>query len=254
MAPVPAPVPETSCGCEAGDESVGSWKCGQYVYHCPGITICDKQPSAQSTIVELDATQCRDMKAANLQLNDDCVVDGYQTRGLSNFVCYHGGDSSTKVDSAGCDGCNGGSTPTDAPTAFPTQFPSEDPTASPSDSPSKAPVPAPVDEGCGCEPGDEDGGTFKCGNDVYVCPGITQICSTTGSQNSKYYSITPAQCAAMKLVELGQKCVELPQHGIQGNGKVKGLSNRVCYNGIDFGQKEDGSCDYCQAFITPNII
>ena len=202
------------------------------------------------------------MKAANLQLDDACEVDGYPTRGLSNYVCYHGGDSSTKVDSAGCDGCNGGSTPTDAPTAFPTQFPSEfptaspsdSPTASPSDSPSKAPVPAPVDEGCGCEPGDEDGGTFKCGNHVYVCPGITQICSTTGSQNSQYYSITPAQCEAMKLVELGQKCVELPQHNIVGNGKVKGLSNRVCYNGIDFGQKEDGSCDFCQAYIEPTIM
>jgi len=122
----------------------------------------------------------------------------------------------------------------------------------------KPPIPLPeidcddlVNEECSCYKGDESKQSFKCGNEVYVCPGVDKVCSTTGSQNSLYYSITLEQCIAMKGVEIGEKCVALPQFGID---KPKGLSNRVCYTGQGsglHGMKEDRSCDVCNGSFTP---
>jgi choice-of-anchor A domain-containing protein len=97
---------------------------------------------------------------------------------------------------------------------------------------------------CACETNtNDDKQSWKCGNHIYVCPDVTDICSVTGSQNSIYYSITQDQCNAMKPIKIGDKCIELPQHGITS---PKGLSNRVCYSRSEHGMKEDGSCDICK--------
>ena len=101
-----------------------------------------------------------------------------------------------------------------------------------------------ANDSCACETNtDDDKQSWKCGNDIYVCPDVTNICSVSGSQNSIYYAVTQEQCDAMKPVEIGDKCVPLPQHGIT---KPKGLSNRVCYSHSEHGMKEDGSCDVCK--------
>jgi len=147
--------------------------------------------------------------------------------------------------------------PTDSPSASPTKSPTADPTESPSKNPTKNPtsLPAPTDsptqvldlivEGgsCLCPVNSKDEQTWKCGNDVYVCPGVETICSTTGSQNSVYYDITQDECDDMKLIEIGSKCIKLLPDRIT---KPKALSNRVCYNSSsEHGMKEDGSCDFC---------
>lgn len=105
-------------------------------------------------------------------------------------------------------------------------------------------------EECVCETGDESKQSFKCGNDVYVCPGITEVCSTTGSQNSLYYKITQVQCNAMRLLNINDDCLALGQYGMK---KGKGLSNRVCYDGSVNGMKVDAQgCDVCTGKFEPN--
>lgn len=107
-------------------------------------------------------------------------------------------------------------------------------------------------EGCYCPVNNQESDmSWKCGNDIYVCPDVERICSVQASRNSVYYSITKDQCDAMRSVEIGQKCIQLPQHRIS---KPKGLSNRVCYKdgGLGFhGMKNDGNCDSCRDSI-PN--
>lgn len=143
--------------------------------------------------------------------------------------------------------------PSAAPVVAPTNPPTKNPTARPSDSPSAAPAVVPTPASCACEAGDTADQSWKCGNHVYVCPGVTQICSTQGSQQSTYYELTQNQCNLMKAIALNQKCIALPQYGITN---PKSLSNRVCYhniNGVLTGYKEDGTCDTCGNFITPGF-
>ena len=112
---------------------------------------------------------------------------------------------------------------------MPSKLPSALPSAVPSNLPSDDPFGGQSgydNEDCRCDKGDASKQTFKCGNVVYVCPGMDKVCSTTGSRNSLYYPITQYQCNTMKLVEIGEKCVALHQFGIDN---PKGLSNRVCY-------------------------
>lgn len=103
---------------------------------------------------------------------------------------------------------------------------------------------------CDCAAGDDHAGSFKCGNDLYLCPGVDQICSTQGSQNTVYYYLDEEQCDRMKAVDLGSKCIAVPEQDLD---RPKGLSNRVCYGGNingRFGTKVDsGSCDECQGLI-----
>ena len=70
--------------------------------------------------------------------------------------------------------------------------------------------------------------TFKCGNYVYVCPVVTQICSVQESTKSVYYHITQDECDEMKKVAIDSKCVSLAHYG--ATGPTKDLSNRVCYD------------------------
>mmetsp|Transcript_14978 Transcript_14978/g.30627 ORF Transcript_14978/g.30627 Transcript_14978/m.30627 type:complete len:369 (+) Transcript_14978:126-1232(+) len=104
---------------------------------------------------------------------------------------------------------------------------------------------------CSCDVESASSKTFKCGNDIYVCPGVQRICSVQGSQNSVYHAMNQAQCDQMHDVGIGDKCISLP-----GITRPKALSNRVCYddttNGFH-GMKEDGSCDVCINSIPPPI-
>jgi hypothetical protein len=151
--------------------------------------------------------------------------------------------------------------PTKNPTAPPTESPSKSPTKSPTKNPTKNPTDSPTlaldlveagvedDGSCACETNtDDDNQTWKCGNDVYVSPAVTTICSVTGSQNSKYYLITQEECELMKKVAIGEKCLPLLRYGVTN---PKGLSNRVCYSRSDHGMKEDGTCDTCEDSKTP---
>lgn len=104
-----------------------------------------------------------------------------------------------------------------------------------------------LDDSCDCDVNADNSQTFKCGNDVYVCPGVERICSTQASRNSVFLPITQEQCDAMHAVEIGEKCVGLPEHGVSN---PRALSNRVCYtdSGDGFnGYKNDGSCEECSA-------
>ena len=117
--------------------------------------------------------------------------------------------------------------PTADPTLYPTNPPTNPPTISPTASPTNDPTNQPTtevptggedlvsaltesaNENCSCLKGDELKQSFKCGNEIYLCPGVDKVCSTTGSRNSLYYPITQYQCNTMKLVEIDEKCVAL---------------------------------------------
>jgi hypothetical protein len=152
---------------------------------------------------------------------------------------------------------------TDSPTNSPTDNPTKNPTKKPTDSPTLAldlltgeavvdptgapvvdPTANPTDGSCACETDTEDDKqTWKCGNDVYVCPDVKTICTVQGTGNSIYYLITQEQCNAMKPIALGEKCIELPRYGLT---EPKGLSDRVCYSRSEHGMKEDGTCETCK--------
>ena len=146
--------------------------------------------------------------------------------------------------------------PTAKPTDDPTAKPTDDPTAKPTDDPTASPIvelqtaaPVTTTSGCECDAGNSDIGSWKCGNNVYVCPGIDQICQQNGNNGSTYYKINQAQCDAMKSIELTDSCVLLPQYGITGVQGI-GLSHRVCYAG-NTSYKNDGSCSECKNFKIP---
>jgi len=116
-------------------------------------------------------------------------------------------------------------------------------------------------EGCLCDVNDfEWDQSWKCGNDIYVCPSVNEICSTQGSKESKYYSLSKDQCTAMRSVDLGQNCLALPEYGIV---KPNSVSNRVCYKnkgslGFDGMKQDSDSCETCPSkmkieFETPTV-
>ena len=145
--------------------------------------------------------------------------------------------------------------PTESPVADPTEAPVVDPTEAPVVDPTEAPVVDP-NEGCLCDKDDESLQSWKCGNDVYICPGVERLCSVQPSQNPDFYRINQDECDEMKKVEIGEKCISLPDR----IRNPKGLSNRVCYSNDeganDFnGMKEDGSCDICNdSVLTSELL
>lgn len=254
------------CSCDVDDSSSKTFKCGNDIYVCPGVDrICSTQASKNSVYYDINQDQCDGMQA--VALNQDCVPlpeHGItKPKALSNRVCYD--DDATSAgfkgmkDDGNCGFCQNVITP---PITVQTNPPQEAST----DAPEEIVVPnAPKhneplpnepttndDSDCSCGVSDPTAETFKCGNEIYVCPGVERICSTQDSQNSIYYSITQAQCDVMKDVAIGEKCVTLDHHGTGSTGS-KGLSNRVCYDKTDngfHGMKEDGSCGVCKDSIT----
>eukprot|EP00537_Pseudo-nitzschia_pungens_P013068 CAMPEP_0172382970 /NCGR_PEP_ID=MMETSP1061-20121228/898_1 /TAXON_ID=37318 /ORGANISM="Pseudo-nitzschia pungens, Strain cf. pungens" /LENGTH=488 /DNA_ID=CAMNT_0013111051 /DNA_START=352 /DNA_END=1818 /DNA_ORIENTATION=- len=259
-------------------EVYGTFKCGNDIYICPDVDhICSVQPSQNPVYHFITKEQCNQMQ--DVGLGKKCVAlpqEGLtKPKSLSNRVCYPGGDGYHGMKEDGqCDTCqNSFATSTinsDYVTSSPssTEKPEEllDLTSAPIISGTKAPeelldltsaptsgtkAPEELQSKCSCGVNAANAGSFKCGNEVYVCPGQKDICNVQGSKNSVYYPITQEQCNQMRAVAIGTKCVPLPDHGITA---PKDLSNRVCYDnegpGVN-GMKEDGSCGICESTIVP---
>lgn len=257
--PTSAPV-QKQCECGVDHESNQSFKCGNDIYLCPGVSeesICSTQESKNPDFYPITQEQCDAMK--EVELGEKCVslpqFDLSDPKGLSNRVCYLDGGEAWKIDGDSCDQCQAPPSPTtgpvDSPTVAPVAATTDAPVAIPAEpEPTPNPTHEPTPASCSCEPNDETSGSFKCGNDVYVCPGIEEICGTQSSKNSVYYPITHEQCEMMQTIKIGEKCIKLPQHELT---HPKGLSNRVCYgDGKDEnGTKVDsGSCDACKDTFT----
>ena len=56
----------------------------------------------------------------------------------------------------------------------------------------------------------------------------------------------------MKAIEIGVKCIALPQYGLTANNQMKDLGNRVCYGSSEHGIKRDGGLDTCNYSSTPD--
>jgi len=122
-------------------------------------------------------------------------------------------------------------------------------------SPTAKPVSAlyPPKENCNCGKGTTDlDQSWRCGKAIYVCPNMDTVCSNQGGKKSKYYALTQDQCDTMKNVDIGEKCISLPQYGLE---KRKRLTDRVCYTAEmnnSLGMKNDGeSCNVCEDSISP---
>jgi hypothetical protein len=253
------------CMCEANDfEWEQSWKCGDdEIYLCPGVDkICSTQATAAGSkfsmkYYSITEEQCNTMRS--IEIGQRCInlpeyhgsdKNNDATKRLNSRVCYKNGGLGIfgmKQDDQSCESC---------PSTIDVNFE----------------VPQTIEnqvinnegggaamEGCMCEANDyESKQSWKCGNDIYVCPGIldNKICSTQGSAktNSKYYSITDDQCNEMRSRQIGDKCLSLPEYGITN---PRGLSNRVCYKdfglGINGMKQDDQSCDVCKSTINVNF-
>lgn len=241
-------------------EVYGTFKCGNDIYICPDVDhICSVQPGQNPVYHFITKEQCDQMQ--DVALDEKCVALPEQgvtkPKALSNRVCYPGGDGYHGMKEDGqCDTCQnsfGTSTINIDYVTFPpssTEKPEEllDVTSAPT---SGTNPPEELWSKCSCGVNAANAGSFKCGNEVYVCPGQEDICNVQGSNNSEYYPITQEQCNQMRAVAIGTKCVPLPDHGITA---PKDLSNRVCYDkggpGVN-GMKEDGSCGICESTIVP---
>ena len=213
-----------------------------------------------------DELQC-EMEAPNVDSNFELEITSQCVLGSTELTLYLYVGSDDDFDVEECEACSlpneddyvayllivpcepvCKSTTTENPSKSLTAAPTRSP---PTDAPTRgwAEVIEPPTSDCKCDAGDDHAGSFKCGNDLYVCPGVENICSTQGSQNTAFYYLDEEQCNQMKAIELDAKCLALPTQGLN---RPRGLSNRVCYDGTNgrFGTKVDsGSCDECQEFM-----
>ena len=216
---------------------------------------------------QTDELQC-EMEAPNVDSNFELEITSQCVLGSTELTLYLYVGSDDDFDVEECEACSlpneddyvayllivpcepvvCESTTTENPSKSLTAAPTTSP---PTDAPTRgwAEVIEPPTSTCECDAGDDHAGSFKCGNDLYVCPGVENICATQGSQNTAFYYLDEEQCNQMKAIELDAKCLALPAQGLD---KPRGLSNRVCYDGTNgrFGTKVDsGSCDECQEFM-----
>jgi len=238
-------------------EVYGTFKCGNDIYICPDVDhICSVQPSKNPVYHFITQEQCNQMQ--DVALDEKCIALPEQgvtnPKALSNRVCYPGSDGYHGMKEDGkCEACEDSFAISTIDIDYATYPPTEPETTLDITSPPTDGTEAPkeVQSQCSCGVNAENAGSFKCGNDVYVCPGQEEICNVQASTKSVYYSITQEQCSQMQAVAIGTKCVPLPDHGITA---PKDLSNRVCYDnegpGVN-GMKEDGSCGICQSTIVP---
>ena len=252
-----------ACFCEANDyEWEQSWKCGDdEIYLCPGVAddkICSTQAEGSKLPMKyysITEDQCNTMRS--LEIGQRCInlpeyygIDRNddEAKTISSRVCYTNGGLGLfgmKQDDESCESC-----PSTIDVNF--EVPIQDPNNDIIDEDVVVNTGGAM-EACLCQADDyESEQSWKCGNDIYVCPGISdnKICSTQGSTNSKYFSITEDQCNEMRLREIGDKCLSLPEYGVTN---PRGLSNRVCYKdfglGINGMKQDDQSCDVCKSTI-----
>jgi len=107
-----------------------------------------------------------------------------------------------------------------------------------------------TDGECNCGTNNDSDQTFRCGNNIFVCPNVEKVCSMQSRAKSKYYSLTQEECDTMKNVDIGGECISLPRHGIN---KRKRLGSRVCYGSSDDnGISNDGDkCKNCIDSVMP---
>merc|ERR1711862_905720 len=123
--------------------------------------------------------------------------------------------------------------------------------SSPVKEPTKNSVSGAEDDGiCSCENGSDADSTWRCGPNVYMCPGIKKVCDRQPKGNSKFFVLSPEQCEQMKSISVGQKCIALPEHDV----KSKNMVSRVCYDkgghGMEF---KSNQCNFCEGSVVPNL-
>ncbi|KAG7341758.1 allergen V5/Tpx-1-like protein [Nitzschia inconspicua] len=130
------PPAEPPCACDNDSSPVASsWKCGSYLFYCPGALICEQSLNSNPFPILLTEEECSKMN--DLKINEICDIEREvysPARELSHKVCYVDGILS-KFDGK-CEPCR-------IVTAFPTPSPSPKPSPAPSPKPPPAPSPEP---------------------------------------------------------------------------------------------------------------
>jgi len=127
----------------------------------------------------------------------------------------------------------------------------------PAPAPEPEPLPSPVtepkqdDSVCACDAGNEADSSWKCKQNIYICPGVEEICAGQVKNKFTYYKLTQDQCDEMKNISVGDMCIALPQYGV----KAQKLNNRVCYNNNTHAMNNNGSeCKFCKNLQKPPTI
>ena len=77
-------------------------------------------------------------------------------------------------------------------------------------------------ESCSC-PADKRG-SFKCGNFVYLCPGVTKACTTLVDDYTVFYELNADECLAFqRLFDIGDPCPEIC------GSDIEHLERYACY-------------------------
>jgi hypothetical protein len=84
-----------------------------------------------------------------------------------------------------------------------------------------------------CTCSKEAASSWKCGTDVYYCPGLEEMCGQSMNGGDTMIELTDAQCADMRTKNIGGSCP-----------LGKSISHRVCY-GETVDCKFDGSNEQC---------
>jgi hypothetical protein len=92
-----------------------------------------------------------------------------------------------------------------------------------------------VAQQCSCSP--SDASTWKCGQNLYVCPGTVEVCSQSMTSDVTVIKLTEAQCEDMQTKDLDDDC---PEHSI---------SHFVCYGESGDSCKYDGSYETCNGNV-----
>jgi hypothetical protein len=146
------------------------------------------------------------------------------------------------------------------PSTGPSDVPSlsASPSSNPSFNPTVQPTACPTDTQCSCEPGDETIRTWKCGNNIYICPDpdnesvpyTLNLCNNQATQNSIHYLLTKDQCTEMLAIQLQDEgnanrvCIALPQYCLAAQEE---LSDRVCYTDCVVFKDDTEGCGTCNS-------
>ena len=143
-----------------------------------------------------------------------------------------------------------GNEPTGKPTQEPTLNPTKSPTLSLANTPATNTRNDSEEERCDCDVDNDSAQSWRCGRNIYACPGVDQICNSQARAKSKYYLLTQDQCDRMKSISIGENCIPLPQYGVE-NGKE--LGSRVCYdnNGSHRMNFDKKGCNICKKTVSP---
>ena len=173
---------------------------------------------------------------SNVILTNSGFLDG--TVIAKTFTTVSGGDKGTEQQLHG-DTYTGKLECIEAPTKEPTKTPTNEPEQ---------------DDGvCACDAGSQADSSWKCGKNIYICPGVEKICDKQVEKKFSYYKLTQDQCNEMKRLSIGDTCIALPQYGV----KQKPLNTRVCYNnktvGVHGMMQNEKKCLFCKDSVQPTL-